>query len=377
MAPRIMKRLTRRAWIVIAVLAVIAGLLLAIPGTGSRTVVAYFANSEGIYVGDNVTVLGVPVGTITGIKATRGEVEVTMKVDADVTIPAGAQAAIVAPSLISSRYVQLTPRYQGGPTLADGAVIPRSRTFVPVEWDRIKDELNRLAVALGPTGANRNGSLSGLIRSANSTLSGEGSTFANTLANLSKAVGTLNSGSGDLVSTIQNLQVFVTALRESDQQISTFTSRLDAVSSLIDDNGSGLRSAVSNLASAVGKVETFVKTNKAQLLRSAGGLADVTSIVASQQENLAQTLHVAPNAIANLIAAVHQRQNAVGVDLQGANIHSPGQLLCGAIGGAAAKSVSQAGELCQQLLGGLLDQLASSGQTTKSIQLLEQLLGIR
>jgi phospholipid/cholesterol/gamma-HCH transport system substrate-binding protein len=376
MAP-LLNRLRRRTWILIAIVVALGGLYLALPGSGSRTVVAYFANSEGIYVGDNVSVLGVPVGTITGIKAVDGQVRVTMNVDSDIKIPAGAQAAIVAPSLVSSRYVQLAPRYQSGPTLADGGVIPRSRTYVPVEWDQIKDELNRLAVALGPQGANRDGSLSNLVRSAKTTFAGEGVTFANTLTNLSKAVGALNNSSGDIVSTIQNLQIFVTALRESDQQIATFTTRLDAVSSLIDDNGSGLRTAVANLASAVGKVESFVKTNKAQLLTSASGLAAVTKIVAAQQENLAQTLHVAPNAISNLIAAVHRRQNAVGVDLQGANIHSPGQLLCGAIGGASAKPAPQAGELCQQLLGGLLDQLASNGQTTKYIQLLEQLLGIR
>ena len=372
-----LKRPTRRAGIVLVAAVVLIGFFLALPGTGSKTVVAYFANTEGIYGGDNVSVLGVPVGTISDIQAVGGQVRVTMNIQSDIQIPASAEAAIVAPSLVSSRYIQLAPRYDGGPTLADGGVIPRSRTYVPVEWDQIKDQLNRLAVALGPDGANRDGSLSTLVRSANNTLAGEGTTFAQAITNLSKAVGTISNGSGDLFSTIQNLQVFVTALRESDQQIATFTSRLDAVSSLIDDDGSGLKSAVTTLASAVAKIESFVKTNKSQLLTTTAGLAAVTKIVASQQENLAQTLQVAPNAISNLIAAVHGRQNAVGVDVQGANIHSPGQLLCGAIGAAAAKSAAQAGEFCQQLLGGLLDQLASNSSTTQSLQLLEQLLGIR
>lgn len=377
MARHILKRPTRRVLIAVAAVVVLLGFFLALPGTGSKTVVAYFANTEGIYAGDNVSVLGVPVGTISDIQAINGQVRVTMKIDSNIQIPAGAEAAIVAPSLVSSRYIQVAPRYQGGPALADGGVIPRSRTFVPVEWDQIKDQLDRLAVALGPNGANRDGSLSTLVRSANKTLAGEGTTFAQAIANLSKAVGTISNGSGDLFSTVQNLQVFVTALKESDQQIATFTSRLDAVSSLIDGNGNGLRSAVTTLASAVAKIESFVKANKSQLLTTTAGLAAVTKIVASQQENLAQTLQVAPNALSNLIAAVHGRQNAVGVDVQGANIHSPGQLLCGAIGAAAAKSASQAGEFCQQLLGGLLDQLASNSSTTQSLQLLEQLLGVR
>lgn len=369
--------LSRKAWIAIAVLAVAVGLVLAVPGTGSTTIVANFASTEGIYVGDNVAVLGVPVGTITAITPTQGHVRVTMRVDADVKIPANADAAIIAPSLISSRYIQLAPRYLGGPVLGDGATIPQSHTYVPVEWDQIKSELNTLAVALGPQGANKDGSLSRLVKSANSTLSGEGSTLASTLSNLSKAIGTLNGGSANLFSTIRNLQIFVSALRQSDQQIAMFTTQLDQVSGLIDDNGKSLQSAVDNLGSAVGKVEGFVKNNKRQLIASLSHLGDVTKIVAGQQESLAQALKVAPNALSNLVAAVHRRQNAVGVDVQGANIHSPGQLLCGAVGGVEDQSGAGAGALCEQLLGNLLDQLASNSSTTQSVQLLEQLLGLR
>lgn len=373
-----MRQLSRRVWVAIAVIAIGAGLLVTLPGAGSTTVVADFASTEGIYVGDNVAVLGVPVGTITSITPTDGHVQVTMRVNSGVKIPANAEAAIIAPSLVSSRYIQLAPRYQGGSVLADGATILQSRTYVPVEWNQIENELNSLAVALGPQGANKDGSLSRLVKSANTTFSGEGTTLASTISNLSKAIGTINNGSGDLFSTIQNLQVFVSAMKDSDQQISTFTSQLDQVSGLIDDNGDSLKSAVANLGAAVSKVQGFVKNNKSQLISSLSGLADVTKIVAGQQENLAQTLQVAPNALANLVAAVHGRQNAVGVDLEGANIHSPGQLLCGAIGGVEDQSGgSKTGALCEQLLGNLLDQLASNSATTQSVQLLEQLLGLR
>jgi len=169
----------------------------------------------------------------------------------------------------------------------------------------------------------------------------------------------------------------VSAMKESDQQIATFTTQLDQVSGLIDDNGKSLQSAIANLGSAVGKVEGFVKNNKTQVIASLSHLADVTKIVAGQQENLAQILKVAPNALSDLVAAVHGRQNAVGVDVQGANLHSPGQLLCGAIGGVEDQSGAGSGALCERLLGNLLDQLASNSSTTQSVQLLEQLLGLR
>ncbi|MFL6062852.1 MAG: MCE family protein [Marmoricola sp.] len=361
--------------LVIAIL-VCAVLLVFVPGARATDAVVYFSSTNGIYAGDEVRVLGVPVGKITSIKAERDRVRVGIKLDGGVKVPAQAQAVIVAPSLVSSRYIQLAPRYTGGPTLHDGSVIPQTRTAVPVEWDQIKGQLNDLAVALGPQGANSGGALSNLVTSASGALSGEGESINTTVANLARATRTLSSGSQDAFSAVRNLQVFVSALAESDQQIAQFSARLDAVSGLVDDDKDALRTGMANLASAVGKVERFVHTNRAAIRKSIVGLTDVAGVVSRQQDALAQTLQVAPNALANLIEAVHQRQNAVGVDLVGANIHSPGQLLCGAIAGASETSGAKAGKLCQNVVGGLLDQLAGNDKTTAYIDFLEKLLGV-
>ncbi len=49
---------------------------------------------------------------------------VTFSYDDKYRVPASAKAAIVAPSLVSDRYVQLLPVYQSGPALAAGTRIP-------------------------------------------------------------------------------------------------------------------------------------------------------------------------------------------------------------------------------------------------------------
>jgi len=361
--------------LVLAIL-VCAVLLVFVPSARATNVVAYFGSTNGIYSGDEVRILGVPVGKITSITAERDRVRVEIRVDGGVKVPAGAKAVIVAPSLVSSRYIQLTPRYTGGPTLHDGSAIPESRTATPVEWDQIKDQLNDLAVALGPSGANKSGALSRLVTSASAAFDGEGAPINQTVQNLSRAARTLQDGSGDAFSTVRNLQLFVSSLAQSDQQIALFSARLDAVSGLLDDNKSSLRTGMADLAVAVKKVERFVRANRAAIKTSLTGLTDVAGVVAKQQEALAQTLQVAPNALSNLIESVHERQNAVGVDLQGANIHSPGQLLCGAVGGASETTGATAGQLCQKLVGGLLDQLAGNQKTTAYLDYLEKLLGI-
>jgi phospholipid/cholesterol/gamma-HCH transport system substrate-binding protein len=351
------------------------------PGESRVDVVAYVANSNGIYAGDEVRVLGVPVGRIDEITPERDRVRIELHYDGDVKVPADAKAAIVAPSLVSSRYLQLAPRYEGGPVMADGDAIPLERTATPVEWDEVKDQLNDLAVALGPRGANKQGAdkqgaLDRLLRATSATVDGKGATINETIHHLSEAVRTLQAGGSDTFSTVRNLQVFVSALAQSDVQVGQFLTKLDGVSGLLVDNRQSLRAALRSLGATVGQVEEFVRANGDDLTRTMRRLTRVARVVAGQQDELAQALHVAPNALANLIESYHSGQNAVAVDVHAANIHSPGQLVCGAIGGAAGASGADAADLCGDVVGNLLDRLAGSPGTIRTVEFIKQLLGV-
>lgn len=104
------------------------------------------------------------------------------------------------------------------------------------------------------------------------------------------------------------------------------------------------------------------------------GLADVATSVAAQQEALAQTLHVTPNAISNLYGAYHKKQNAVAAAVQLANVTTPAQLICGAIGGAGNLGPVSTMDLCRDTLGPLLGALM--GDPDKGTGLLGYLLSL-
>src|SRR5699024_7908932 len=103
-----------------------------------------------LYEGSAVRVLGVPAGKITDVSPAGGDVRVEMVVDDDVDVPADAGAVVIAPSLVSDRYVQLTPAYDGGPTMSSGTDIPQDRTATPASIDRLYESLNEVAQSLGP-----------------------------------------------------------------------------------------------------------------------------------------------------------------------------------------------------------------------------------
>ena len=86
-------------------------------GEDRKTLTALFPRTISVYEGSDVRVLGVPVGTVDSVTPSGTDVVVTMSYDAEVQVPAEAEAVIISPSVVGDRYVQLTPAYTGG----DGA----------------------------------------------------------------------------------------------------------------------------------------------------------------------------------------------------------------------------------------------------------------
>ena len=147
------------------VLALLVGLAVVLwPSGGSRHVRAEFVRAVGLYEGSDVRILGVKVGKVTKVTPHGDRVAVDFEYDDHYSVPADAKAVVVSPSVVSDRYVQLTPVYTKGPRLADGAQIKLADTAVPVELDRIFSSLNDLDVALGPEGANKTGAVSPRVK---------------------------------------------------------------------------------------------------------------------------------------------------------------------------------------------------------------------
>src|SRR3954452_19151927 len=187
---------------------------------GQYRVTAYFTETVGLYPGSGVSILGIDVGSVTDITAIGDKERVDMVVDDDYDIPADANAVVLAPSLVSDRYVQVSPVYDGGPTMKDGAEVPLDRTATPVELDQVYGALDELSDALGPTGANKNGALSDLVDVGAANLEGNGDALGRTLSGFSQAVETLSRHRDDLFTSLDDLQTFTSALATIDAQVS-------------------------------------------------------------------------------------------------------------------------------------------------------------
>lgn len=317
----------------LALVVVAALVVLLWPGGGERTVRAEFVRAVGLYKGSDVRILGVKVGKVTDVSPHGDRVEVEMTYDDEYKVPADAKAVVVAPSVVSDRYVQLTPVYQGGPALADRARIGLERTAVPVELDRIFSSLNDLNVALGPEGANKDGALSRLLAVGADNLDGEGRNINRTVRDFSTAISTLSDGRDDLFGTVANLQVFTTALARSDDQVRAFNTDLASVADQLAAEREELALSLKNLAVALSEVASFVKDNRATLSKDIEGLADITGTLAKQKAAMAEILEAGPVALSNLQLAFNPSSGTLDTRNNESQLDNPALYLCSLLTG--------------------------------------------
>lgn len=329
---------------------VLAAAVLAFwPSTPDRTVTAYFTRAVGLYPGSDVRVLGVPVGTVTAVRPAGSQVRVTLSVRGDVKVPADAKAAVMSPSLVSDRYVQLLPAWTSGPILRDGAEIPLERTAVPVELDRITESLNDLTKALGPQGANRDGSLSRLLATSADNLDGQGQKFNDAIREFSLAIGTVSGSREDLFTTVRNLQTFTSTLAANDAQVRRVNTDLASVADQLNGEKDDLALALKNLAVALGEVSTFVADNREVLRQDVGALASVTGTIAANRNELAELLDNAPVALSNLQNAYSPESGTLGTRNTFDQVNNPDELICGLLNAQISRATACSKELAPLL----------------------------
>lgn len=267
----------------------------------STWITAYFDRTVGIYEGSDVRILGVPVGSVEAVEPMGDQVRVVLRVEHRVDVPADAGAALVTPSVVSDRHIQLTPVYRSGPKMEDNAVIPRERTVTPVEVDQLYKSITELSDALGPNGANKEGAVNQLVRTGAANLAGNGEAMAESITQLSRAAHTLSDSRGDIGATVRNLQKFVSMLTANDQQVREFNTQLADLTGFLAGERQNLGEALNLLSVALGDVAGFIADNRELIGDNAEALTTLTKTLSDHRDDIAAALPVIAVAASNII----------------------------------------------------------------------------
>ncbi|WP_210087066.1 MCE family protein [Mycobacterium sp. OAE908] len=312
--------------------------------------VAYFDNSNGVFVGDEVRILGVPVGAIDRIEPQPMRAKISFWIDDAYHVPVDAKAVILAPTLVTARAIQLTPVYTGGPTLGEGAVIPEDRTAVPVEWDDLRKQLDKVTATLQPTQPGGVSTLGAFISTAADNLRGQGANIRDTLIKLSQAFSALGDHSADAFGSVKNLSVLVAALQSSSDLMVQLNRNFAAMSALLANDPNEIGRAIDDLNTAVGDVRSFLADTRETIGTTSDKAAGVTGALADSLDDIKQFLHSLPTVAQNLSNTYQPAQASLSGALELTNFANPIQFICGAIQAASRLGAEQSAKLCVQYL---------------------------
>jgi phospholipid/cholesterol/gamma-HCH transport system substrate-binding protein len=313
-------------------------------------VTAYFDSSNGVFAGDDVRIRGVNVGKIEKIEAEPTRVKITFWYDGQYQVPTDVKAVIISPTLVTARAIQLTPPYLGGPTLQDRAVIPQQRTAVPVEWDDVRLQLQRLANTLQPTQPDGASTLGSLVHTTADNLRGRGAAIRDSIVKLSQAMSALGDHSGDIFGSVKNLSALVSALQDSTDLLRELNENLASVTALFANDPNEIAGAVKDLNDVVGEVKNFVADNRESLGTTTDKLASVSTALTQSLDDIKQALHVVPTVAANVANVYQPAQGTLSGIAAVNNFADPITFLCGAVQAASRLGAEQSAKLCVQYL---------------------------
>lgn len=300
-------------------------------GGGDRTVTVELADSAGLFVGNDVGVLGVKVGEISSIEPQAEHVVVELEItDDEVRLPADANAAVVARSVATDRYVELTPVYDGGAKLKDGATIPVERTVTPVDFDKVLSSMDKLATGLVDN-PRATSSLRDLVSITERNLDGRGAQINRTIRSLSTAARTFSSQSDDAVATLKSLDRLTSELAGDEQTVRRFITQVAVASQLLASERANIGSALRALSAAVADLNAFVSRHRGKIRSSMEDASSVLRTLADGRRDLAEVVETLPMASDNVARARNPANGNLRLRSQLTQVFPPLDDLLGAI----------------------------------------------
>ncbi|GAC78600.1 virulence factor Mce family protein [Gordonia malaquae] len=273
----------------------------------AKSVTAYFDDVSGLFVGNDVAVLGMPVGRITSVEPEGTRVKVVFTVSNDVDVPEDATAAIVNTSIVTTRHIELTPAYTKGPTLQDGGTV--KNTEAPVEIGTLFDAVDSLVENLSGDKPGT-GPIADFVDVTSGIASGNGAKLRDALTALAAAGKTGADNSDSLTEILKAMSTLTTALTDNYPKMMAFSSSMTQVSQMLGDQSVGLVATLDDLNKALQNTSEFLEANSGTISSSTSRMAAVTANLSDFSREVVDGIDMAPLLFQNLSNSISAEQGA-------------------------------------------------------------------
>ncbi|KLO39313.1 mammalian cell entry protein [Mycobacterium nebraskense] len=277
---------------------------------------AQFDTAAGLYEGNVVAVLGMPVGKVSKVTVRGSYVEAELTLDKHTKIPAAVRAVTITTSILTDRQIELTPPYRGGPVLKNHDTIGLTRTKTPVAFDRVLDMLDKVSRSLKGDGSG-GGPVADLTNSAVAITDDNGQKILAALDELSKAL-RLGSERGaatreQLTTIITDLSSIAEAAARNDAKVRQFGSTTRQLSQILADEKFGTGSTGRTMNTILEQITALIEQNRGNLKQAVRNGDTAAKTLVDNQRGVAELLDVLPLTLENLYNTVDQSNGAIRV----------------------------------------------------------------
>jgi len=257
-------------------------------GDHPYTVTAQFQDVLDLVPQAAVKVNDVAVGRVSAINlpAGRWTATVTMRLNGSVTLPANATASLRQSSLLGEKYVELSAPADPVGALADGAVIPLSRTN---RNPAVEEVLGALSMLLNGGGI---GQLRTISQQLNDALSGNEPQIRAALTSIDAVVTNLDAHRQDITNALDGLNRLAATLSARDAQIGQVLDTLTPGLRVLAQQRDQLVTMLDSLDTLSGVAVRTVDASRDDLVSDLRSLAPTLQQLANAGQALPQALQV-------------------------------------------------------------------------------------
>lgn len=243
---------------------------------------ALFTEAGGIAVGNDVTMSGIKIGSVTDVSLENGDALVKFTTAGKYPVGSQTTAHIRTGSLLGERV--LTLESAGSGTLSQNDVIPTSRTSSPYSLTDAVSELT--ANTAGTDTGQLNQSLDTLSATIDQLAPQLGPTFDG-LSRLSKSI---NGRNEDLASLLKSASEVSVVLGERSTQLNALILNANDLLGVLDERRGAIVDLLASTTAVSQQLTGLVADNEAQLAPTLERLNAVTEVLEKNRDNISNAL---------------------------------------------------------------------------------------
>ncbi|MDR3660848.1 MAG: MlaD family protein [Mycobacterium sp.] len=318
-------RMTRRIWIQLAILTIIATTAFTVMavgymrlpdllfGVGHYSVTVQLPEAGGLYQRANVTYRGTEVGQVKDVRLTETGVEAVLSLRSDIKIPADLDAQVHSRTAVGELEIALLPRTSNSPPLTNGDVIPRDRTAVPPDINSLLDATNRGLQAI--PGDN----LKTTIDEAYTAFGGLGPELSRFIKGSTRLAIDARGSLGELTNVIDHAAPVLDTQTDTSDSVRAWAAHLAMITQQLKSEESAVRGVLRNGPAAADEIRQLFDRLQPTLPIVLANLVSIEPVLVTYRPNLEQILVLLPMSTALMqgigIANQNTKQNYKGAYL--------------------------------------------------------------